>query len=250
MEKFSIGILSWHSTDDLITTLTSYHDNGLLYFCDDVTLYFQEINETDKAIAKHYNIKYIGTSENIGIGQAFIKLVEKAKYDKVLLLEHDWNLIEPIEIVKSRIESGLILLDSGYDCIRYRSRKNPGYPHFSIQKYQGRELEYYDPEIKLEYPHLLDSIHWLDDPDKTFPGKIGVQEINGEKYYVSSSRYGNFTNNPCLYRKKFYLDVTKPHAGSGIALEGNISYAWARAAYNVAHGEGIFRHYNPQKYGR
>ena len=246
MEKFSIGILSWRSTDVLINTLTSYHNNGLLSYCKDVNIYFQEINDTDRQIAAHYGVKAIGTKENVGIGKGFLELAKNASNDKILLLEHDWCLVENLEITKQRLESGLSLLDVGYDCVRMRHRINFGRPHFSL-KYKDKELDYFDPEIKMEHPHLLDSLHWCN-PAEKFPSKIGNQDWKGESYFVSTSRYACFTNNPCLYKKDFYLKTVKPFMGEGIDLEGKISYWWARQNFNVAHGEGLFSHNDFKKY--
>ncbi len=240
----SIGILSWHSGQVLVDTLTTYHQNGLLNMVNDVTILFQEFNEQDYQIAKHFGLDFIGLTNNIGIGNAFIKLTENASTDNVLILEHDWNLIEDEFTTGHRLISGLQLLDNGYDAIRYRHRIQPGHPHFSFQ-YQGRELDYYDKEIECTSPHLLDSVHWCD-PSINFPEHI---KKDGE-YFVTTSRWGNWTNNPTLYKKQFYLDTVRPFAGDGIELEGNISKWWAQQTYKVAHGEGLFKHNDWQKYGR
>jgi hypothetical protein len=246
MEKLpiSIGILSWHSGQVLVDTLTTYYENGLFDIVNDVTILFQEVNAQDIQIASHFGIDCIGLHNNIGIGKAFIKLTENAQTENILVLEHDWNLIENKETTYERLESGLELLGGSVDVVRYRHRTNPGIPHFSFQ-YQGRELEYYDKEIECTSPHLLDSVHWCD-PKKSFPEHIGQF---GE-YFLAGSRYGNWTNNPCLYKKQFYLDVVKQFAGDGIALEGNISKWWAQQRFGVAHGEGLFKHNDWQKYGK
>jgi hypothetical protein len=246
MEKLpiSIGILSWHSGQVLVDTLTTYHRNGLFNMVNDVTILFQEFNEQDYQIAKHFGLDFIGLTNNIGIGNAFIKLTENASTDNVLVLEHDWNLIEDELVTGHRLISGLQLLNNGYDAIRYRHRTHPGHPHFSFQ-YQGRELDYYDKEIECTSPHLLDSVHWCD-PSVNFPEHI---KKDGE-YFTTTSRWGNWTNNPTLYKKQFYLDTVRPFAGDGIALEGNISKWWAQQTYKVAHGEGLFMHNDWQKYGR
>jgi hypothetical protein len=246
MEKLplSIGILSWKSGQVLVNTLQTYFEREFLHQVNDVTILFQEFSEQDKQIAEHFNIPYIGLKENIGIGQGFIRLTENAQTDNVLVLEHDWKLIEDKETTEKRIKSGIELLENGYDCVRYRHRKHPGHPHFSFQ-YRGRELDYYDKEIEVTSPHLLDSVHWTD-PAEQFSDKI---QKEGE-YFVTTSRWGNWTNNPCLYKKNFYLETVKPFAGSGIALEGNISKWWAQQTYKVAHGEGLFHHLDEGKYGR
>ena len=240
----SIGILSWRSGQTLIDTLTTYYENGLLSLTDNIYILFQEVSEQDELIANHFGIPFTGKQTNIGIGKAFIELTQAAKYDNVLILEHDWKLYEPFETAYTRLRSGIDLLDSGFRCIRYRHRSNPGYPHFSF-KYMGKELEYYDEEIECISPHLLDSLHWLD-PAESFPDKIQKQ---GE-YFTTTSRWGNWTNNPCLYKKEFYLQIVEQFAGNGIELEGNISGWWAKQDFKVAHGEGLFTHIDLVKYGK
>lgn len=250
MQDFSIGILSWHSTDVLINTLKSYHDNGLFDLTDDKVIYFQEITSEDIEIAKWFGLKYIGTKENVGIGQAFMKLASGAKYENILLLEHDWELIEKTMNTHKRIMQGLHLLDCGYDCVRLRHREKPGFPHFSEKNYSTVEkaLIYHDPEIGLDYPHLLDSVHWMQDPSAAFPGMIGKQYVDNDEYYVAGSRYANYTNNPCLYKKDFYIKTIKPFVGKGIELEGKISHWWARQHFNVAQGEGLLSHNDFKKH--
>jgi len=90
----SIGILSWHSGQVLVDTLTTYYENGLFDMVNDVTILFQEVTPQDMEIARHFGLDFIGLQKNIGIGQAFIRLTENAQTDYVLVLEHDWNLIE------------------------------------------------------------------------------------------------------------------------------------------------------------
>lgn len=246
MEKLnlSIGVLAWKSGQTLVNTLTSYFDTQFLHQVNDVCILFQEVSEQDKQIANHFGIPYIGLENNVGIGKGFIRLTEQAKTDNVMILEHDWKLIEDKETTYQRLHNGIELLDKGYSCVRYRHRKYPGYPHFSFQ-YQGRELDYYDKEIECTSPHLLDSVHWTE-PDKQFSDKI---QKDGE-YFVTTSRWGNWTNNPCMYKKDFYLKIVRQFAGTGIELEGNISKWWARQNYKVAHGEGLFTHIDEGKYGR
>jgi hypothetical protein len=132
----------------------------------------------------------------------------------------------------------------GLDVVRLRHRVNPGNPHFSF-RHKGKELTYYDDEIGATSPHLLDSIHWCD-PAESFPEYIK----KSENMFWTTSRYGNWTNNPCLYKKQFYLDVVRPFAGEGIGLEGNIGKWWVNQTYKVGHNDGLFMHNDWQKYGR
>ena len=240
----SIGILSWNSGQVLVDTLTTYHNNGLFDMVDDTTILFQEFSEQDYEIAKHFGLNVIGMNSNIGIGRAFIKLTENAKEKYVLVLEHDWNLIEDKETTYNTLKRSYQAIEMGMDVVRLRHRKNPGYPHFSF-RHQGKELTYYDDEIGCTSPHLLDSLHWCE-PDIEFPQQIK----KSEDMFHTTSRYGNWTNNPCLYKKQFYLDTVRQFAGDGIALEGNISKWWAQQQFKVGHNEGLFMHNDYHKYGR
>ena len=240
----SIGILAWNSGQVLVDTLTTYHNNGLFDMVNDVTILFQEFSPQDYEIAKHFGLDFIGENTNIGIGKGFIKLTENAQSDYVLVLEHDWNLIENEATTFSRLQRSYQAIEMGLDVVRLRHRANPGNPHFSF-RHRGKELTYYDDEIGCTSPHLLDSLHWCD-PHIEFRDFIK----KSEDMFWTTSRYGNWTNNPCLYKKQFYLDIVTQFAGDGIALEGNISKWWAQQQFKVGHNEGLFMHNDWQKYGR
>ncbi len=240
----SIGILSWHSGQVLVDTLTTYHNNGLFDIANDVTILFQEANMQDVEIARHFGLDFMALQSNIGIGKGFIRLTENAQSDYSLVLEHDWNLIEDRETTYNTLKRSISAIEMGMDVVRLRHRTNPGNPHFSF-RYRGKELTYYDDEIGCTSPHLLDSLHWCE-PDVEFGDFIK----KSEDMFWTTSRYGNWTNNPCLYKKQFYLDIVGPFAGEGIALEGNISKWWAQQNYKVGHNEGLFMHNDWQKYGR
>tara|TARA_R110000822_G_scaffold310062_2_gene441110 strand:+ start:706 stop:1455 length:750 start_codon:yes stop_codon:yes gene_type:complete len=241
----SIGILSWHSGQTLIDTLHSYHLKGLLEIVNDVTIFFQETTEEDKTIANHFSIPYINSTKNVGITKSFIELAKNAQSENILFLEHDWKLIEDKETVYNRLSSGLELINNGFNIVKYRHRNYPGFPLFSQIPYQGNELNHYDDKIDLISPHLLDSIHWLTSPELDFPDKIQKQ---GE-YFVTTSRWGNWTNNPILLKKDFSVDILSKFINSqDLLLEPSISSWWARQDYKVAHGEGLFKHEDLKKY--
>lgn len=246
IEKFSIGILSWKSRQTLENTLASYEKNGLLTLTNDITIIFQEVSNEDRDLANKYSLSYIGLEKNVGIGKAFMILAENAKNENIIFLEHDWELIENLHITSQRISSGISFLNAGYKAIRLRHRINPGVPLFSLPAYKGRELEHYDSNIDMISPHLIESIHWLEEPDKMFPDKI--QKING--HFLTNSRWSNWTNNPCLYKRKFYIDTVKTFLNDqDKLLEPVISHWWARQDFRIAWGEGLFKHNDIGKYG-
>lgn len=238
----SIGILTWKSTKTISNTLKSYRKNGLLDLVDDVTILFQEVSAADKKLAEKYKIKYIGLEENIGIGKGFIKLAENAKYNDILFLEHDWELIENKETLKNQLQTGLNFLNEGFSVVRYRSRKTPGFPLHSL-KHKGNELNYFDDWHQVTSPHLLESLHWLD-PAVEFPDKIQKEE----EFFITTSRWANWTNNPFLIKKEFYLKKITPFAGESVDFEKNIAAWWVQQDFKIAQGEGLFMHNDLQKH--
>ena len=241
----SVGILSWQSKHTLLNTLFSYKKNNLFDIVEDVTIFFNEISENDKIITDIFDVSCLGSFRNLGIGKGYFELAKNAKCENILLLEHDWELIENKEIIFNRLKQGINLLNSEISTVRFRHRNNPGYPLWSKYAYEGKELEHYDPVIDLISPHLLDTLHWKENPHELYPDKIQKQN----EHYLTTSRWANFTNNPCLYKKDFYLQVVDNFKGEFDLLENNISYWWARQNFKVAQGEGLFTHNDIQKYG-
>jgi hypothetical protein len=242
MLPISVGILSWNSPEVLEETLKSYIRNGLFNLVSDITILFQEVTKEDKALAKKYGIPFIGLDTNVGIGKAMQILAEQATEDYFLFLENDWQLIEPKETTKKRLIGSIDLLEENYQCIRLRSRRAPGYPLFS-EVYRDNELNHYDENTGLISPHLFDCIHWIEEPDLKF------EQIRKHKYhYITTSRWSNWTNNPCLFKTDFLPDIIDPFIKDNL-LEPSISRWWAEQNFNVAWGEGLFKHVDFKKYG-
>lgn len=245
----SIGILGWNSNNSsLPNTLFSYLRNGFFDITDDITIFFQELKDEDKKLADYFGIKYIGSDNNVGIAKAFHSLVDNAKYENFLILEHDWYLQESYKTTYNRIKSSINLLNDGYDCIKMRSMSRPGFTDFSVIRYFENPLGYYDSEIQLPYPHLLDTCHIYADIHKAFPNEIQQVFVDDCMFYTTTSRYGNYTNNPCIYKSKFYKDLLEKFMCEKDELEGKVHHWWARQTFKVAHSEGLFTHFDIVKY--
>ena len=245
--NISAGMISWRSKESLRNTLDSYKRNGLFDIVDDFTILFQEASEEDKQIAEEFNLPYIALDNNIGIGHGFVELCKKAKHPHVLLLEHDWELTVDAETTRLRLDAALDMLKGDTDVVRLRNRINPGLPLFSYHACKDRELEHTDPSIGLPGAHLHECVHWVEYPDYTFPGYIFAEK----GHYVTTSRFSNWTNNPCLHRRDFYIELVSWFADKGgLLLEPDISNWWARQQFKVAWGEGLFTHNDIDKYGK
>jgi hypothetical protein len=239
----SICILSWKGVALLEKTLETYLENKLLDFSSDINIFFQEINISDLECAKKFNINFIGNHNNIGISKAFLRLVENAQSSNILFLEHDWNLIENAHNTYLRLEQGINLLNiHNVNVVRFRHRLDPGKPHYSFG-WKGKELDYFDEVIGYSSPHLIDSVHWLD-PSVYFPDKFVIKH----DHFITTSRYGGWTNNPCMFKKDFLLKILPNFLGTGINLERDISRWWAEQNFIVAQGTGLFKHNDFLKY--
>ena len=77
MSNFTIGYLSWKQHNILKQTLDSHKKNGLFDIIpkENRLIFFQELTNTEINIASSYDCNYIGDKNNIGILNAFIKLV-------------------------------------------------------------------------------------------------------------------------------------------------------------------------------
>lgn len=244
MEKLpiSICILSWNNVKTLENTLKSYKKFGLLEMSEDIVILFQEASDQDQKLAAKYNLKTILLKENIGIGKAIKTLAENAKFENILFLENDWQLIENKNTTFHQLKTGLEFLNKNYDVVRYRSRKKPGHPLHSL-KHKGNELDYFDDWHNCTSPHLLESLHWLD-PAQEFPDKI---QKDGD-FFVTTSRWANWTNNPFLVQKDFLLDKILSFAGESVSFERNIAEWWTKQNFKIAQGEGLFMHNDLAKY--
>lgn len=242
----SIGILAWKSGKTLKNTLESYDRSGLFNMTDDIKIFFQECSNEDRDIAEQYDIRRIESPNNIGIGSAFVELAKYAKYKYFLTLEHDWELIEDEKTTYERLSQGINLIkDDKISAVRYRHRWNYGNPLFSRNVYEKNELSHYDSEIDAISPHLLDCVHWIENPDLRF----GEYILKSKDWYYTTSKFASWTNNPVMYDTNFYIDTVEQFDGSGIKLEGSIGKWWNRKGLLVAQGEGLFKHRDLIKYG-
>lgn len=224
--SLTIGILSWKAHRTLRNTLESYKIFGLDKLASQRIIYFQEISLVDSMIAQKYGYDYIGSDDNVGIAEAYKRLVENATGHFFLFLENDWVLLEP---AKNEIEIGIKILDQHLaDVIRYRSRKFPGHPLWTLQ-FKGREWE--------RPTHILDAVHWTETPENL----EGIEKGHFDYYYASSAN-ANWTNNPTLFRMDWLKRVIIPHLGTR-DIEIDLQEKW-ETMYDiiVAQGNGLFTH--------
>lgn len=220
----TLAVLSWASHQTLRNTLESYRRFGLDQLDEDKVIFFQEMTNEDKAIAKEYGYECFGSPDNIGIAEAYKALVAYASGDLFLFLENDWELIED---PKEQMYDAADMLRNGYlDVARFRHRQNPGAPLWSRQ-YEGKE--------SVAPQFLLDSVFWDEHPEKFFV----ITFEDG--WYRTTAEFANWTNNPTMFRTEWLRDVIVPRMEDDV--EKPIQSWWQQqTTISVGQSEGLFTH--------
>lgn len=237
--NLSIGILTHNAPNTLHHTLQSYQNNGLLDLTDDILVWIQQSNNAvnEKNVCNSFNIKSNISDVNGRHGTGFKGLVDNAKYEHIILLENDFLLVEARNKTQQILESAMDLISNkDIDCVKLRSRHNPGDPNWGIT-IRGRELQ---PEFG-SISHLSESIYWDNNPEITYSHYI--QKLQDTPlWYTSSSRYCNFTNNPCMYSKDFYKYHIYQFCTYNVDVETMATPWWFTQDFKCAFGEGLFKH--------
>lgn len=271
-EKMSIVVLFHNEYDSLKYALQSWIDKGLVDYADEILFFLNGVkSEADfkeripdyaDRIPEEKRSLHVSV-ENLPLGIAISRMIELTKYDYVLLMEKDWELIEEQPVMQSRLDDSKVIVGTGVaDLVRHRHRYNPGVPLHALIMHEGRERS-----ILVQQKNLLCFVHhWQKDPTEMYPGKgimyrCGGAERNVEEVdiYCSSSVYCQWTNNPCVFKKKWFIDEVgerykteykiefDKHGKSSPFLDFEYytnwrNYAWTDKNFTVAVGTGLFRH--------
>ena len=270
--KMSIVVLFHNEYDSMKTALNSWIEKGLIDYVDEILFFLngvpseaaftEGIPDYASRIPEPKRRLYV-SKENLPLGLAITKMVEMASHEYILLLEKDWELIEPQEVMRSRLVDSKVIVGSGVaHLVRHRHRHNPGVPLHALIMHQGRE-----ESIIRQQKNLLCYVHhWQKDPPNMFPGNGIMRRCGGpqnnvdeEDVYCSSSEYCQWTNNPGVFKKQWFMDEIgheyrkqyeielKQHGKSSPFLDFEYytnwrSYAWSDKNFTVAVGTGLFRH--------
>ena len=230
MDTLGIGILTMNQPKNLENILNSYKKNKFLDNCNEKIILLQENNPKEGIIAENFGLTIYSTKNNIGIGPGNNFLINKLSSKYFIILQNDFELIS--DDYKNEIEKGIKLINSNkINCYRLRNLENPGVPcHGSKRNIEKLDKEHYS-EL-LYYNYLLDA-------------EIKYPEIfNKEKdIYILSSKNANYTENPCLYEREWYIkNIYNFNKINGILAESNVQKFWEKQDYKIGMGKGLFKH--------
>ena len=249
--KISIGILSYNAPITLENTLSNYVSSGFISICTNreydifAVLQMSPLQNEEELVCTKYGIRFISLPDNGMMGSGFKAIYDNSLNDYILYLENDFLIDSSINIAEFIDSAMYFIIHMNVHVIRCRSRNNPGKPTFS------------DELKKLNRKHsawtilLADCAHFIKNPDIEFPNKIKLinnpiiseEYKNEHKWYLTSARYCNYTNNPCLTSKSFFKENILPYCRHGSNIEGELIDIWARKDYTCIFGPGLFTHY-------
>jgi hypothetical protein len=208
MNSITIGYLSWNRHDILIQTLESHMRNSLFNIIkpENRLIFFQNISEKDINIANKYECKYFGDSNNIGILNGFIKLVEKCETEYFIFSENDWLLIEDNNIVRETLQDCIYMLKNNRtDVIRLRSSKNPGNPLYSRPK----NVSDWKENNVLSFHYKLESLAWLEKPNEIYNNMLEECHLNSI-WYITTLKNQSWSNNIFIAKTSYLKNIILP----------------------------------------
>ncbi|MEG2465461.1 MAG: hypothetical protein RSB14_05520 [Kiritimatiellia bacterium] len=122
-----MAILSWKAWATIKATLDCYLEQGIFAYFDDVVLCFQEICDTDRALAAAFGIRFVGSPTNTGIQGGHELAWNSLQTDFVLILENDIIPCETHTNFAFELSQAIqLLVENKADLVRLRNRFQPG----------------------------------------------------------------------------------------------------------------------------
>ena len=231
-DTFCIACLSWRRPGILKQTLETYKANGFLKYANEKVVYFNQITNADRLVAQEYDFTIMGSNRNVGIGRAFRTMACNTKSKFILFLENDFSLVESEENTVKQLDVCKKLLNDNISVIRLRHKNRHGKPLYSKDAWKRTG--------KMLNTHLLNLVHCI---DKDFPPEIEEKELDKIRYWYTTAKHANYTNNPTMYDREWFNDKVGPFCQrNSIALEGDIQPWWGKQDFLVAQTEGLFCH--------
>lgn len=235
MLNLGIGILTFNKPITLKNTLESYKKNNLFDLCNEKIILLQSNNNIERAIAEEYNLQILCTEKNIGIGPGNNMLINNLSSKYILILQNDFELITDNLL---DIQKGINMIQEGkINCYRLRSLLYPGSPCYGA----NRQIQ---PYGNLELTHASEVLYYnfLKNCGKKYDEIFNNYE---NAVYIFSSKNCNYTENPCIYEKEWYINnISKYNNIEGIGAETNIQSFWQTQDFKIGMSDGIFTHHD------
>ena len=255
MEKLNdigIAVLSHGRLDKLKKSLRSYVDNGLTDIIGDNFIFFNEIaNDDIGLIERDFKMfEWGGHPNNLGIGWGMIKAIEDINTDYVLFLENDFELQANKKDIYRQLELGFRNIKNGkVDIVKYRILKN-----YITTSNEAKRWEDTAGRKGCEEKNWW--IGFAVEQNFGYKNSDICEEIDKKDEDIlwrMSCQYANWSNNPFLCKKEWFLEVAalrdftvmknpansrSPDFEEQMAING----WWQKQDYKVGILPGLFLH--------
>ena len=259
-----LGILSWHGYDTLRASLESYRQEpGFADLFDERVIYFPEITDQGRDLARDYGYRAAGAPENLGILEGFRGLAQSMTSDTIVMVENDCPLIETGDNIRRQLtRAQSLLVDGSADVVRLRSRRDPGEAFDTVDKYARvypEEGAAFSSKFKARMIRLLrpgkarrligTAVYVEEAPEEKFPNMI--KRIENDFFLVPTSVM-TWTNQSIMINREFFLDsiIARADAVEGRRTVNNFKNLeiqmndrwWRTRGWTVAVAPGLFTH--------
>ncbi len=240
----SVAVFTHRKAAVLCNTLLSYKKGGLLDVVEEAAVYCNEATALDEAVCGGIPIRFVSRPDCNSLAVAQNQAATESSSEYILFLEDDFFLLSGEESTRRILEEALSVLSVSQDveAVRLRHRQRPGHPLYPSW-FMGAE----DEGDLRKRGHLLDCVHWYPRPEVEVP-QVQVSKVPGlaDDWYVASHRNACYTNNPCLYRRDWWLTHILPiNRGPAADNEKLLGEPWmAMEPFFVAQGPGLFSHWD------
>ena len=206
LEDIGVVVLSHGRIDKLEKSLKSYEENGLTNMVGDNFIFFNEVaNDDINLIENDYKkFEWGGHPVNCGIGWGMVKAIEECNTDYVLFLENDFELQADKKDIYRQLELGLRNIKNGnIDIVKYRILKD-----YINTSNEAKKWE--DTKGRKGCEEKNWWIGFSVEQNFGYKNSDICEEIDKEDEDIlwrMSCQYANWSNNPFLCKKEWFLKV-------------------------------------------
>ena len=262
LEDIGVVVLSHGRRDKLEKSLKSYEDNGLTDMVGDNFVFFNEIANDDISLIEndYQKFEWGGHPVNCGIGWGMVKGITECDAKYVLFLENDFELAADNDTIYRELELGVRNLEKDkIDIVKYRQIKD--YIHTSNEaKHWAGEIDFTgNQKAEVGRKSCAEKNWWIGfavDDNFGYDSLDICEKIDEEEEIVlwrMACQYANWSNNPFLCNKEWFLDlaskigfkemITPPNSRSPDFEEQIEAHGWwQKQNYRVGILQGLFTH--------
>ena len=262
LKDIGVVVLSHGRRDKLEKSLKSYEKNGLIDMVGDNFIFFNEISSDDISFIEndYKKFEWGGHPVNCGIGWGMIKGITECNTKYVLFLENDFELQATAEDIYLQLEMGYRNIKNGnIDIAKYRQMKD-----YIIT---SNEAKHWADKVDLT-GNKRESTGRKDCPKKNWWIGFAIEKDFGDDnpdicekideegesvLWRMDCRYANWSNNPFLCSKKWFLElavkvgfkemISPPNSRSpDFEEQVGANEWWQQQDYRMGILPGLFKH--------